>query len=58
MGLIPQSQQANTKSTCVFYFEAQFKGHRMMLTDMYQCLYSKFQVLNTSKRLTGEQAMA
>lgn len=29
MKLIPQSQQDSTKSTCVFHFEAQFKGHRM-----------------------------
>lgn len=28
MKLIPQSQQANTKTTCAFYFEAQFKRQK------------------------------
>lgn len=58
MKLIPKALEANIKSTCAFYFEAQFKRYRMMLTDTYQCLYSKFQVLKTAKRLTGEQAIA
>lgn len=58
MKLIPQSQQVNTKSTYAFHFEAQCKGHRMMLTDTYQRLYSKFHVVKTAKKLTGEQAIA